>query len=163
MLKGKGYLIIALFIAIAIGGLAYFRISSAQNTSTSTAPQKTIASKESETVKRIKASLEKVPVTEARTRLLSQKALLVGAYKEGRKFNKFALEGAISLTDLREMAETIPKDKEIIFYCACRGGGKARTAAVEFLQKGHINVKILDGGTKAWQKAGFPTNFKRRS
>lgn len=163
MLKGKGYLIIVLCFALAIGGLAYFRISSALNSSTSAGSQKTVASRESETVKRIKASLEKVPVTDARTRLLSQKAILVGAYKEGRKFDKFALEGAISLTKLREMAENIPKDKEIIFYCACRGAGKARTAAAEFIQDGYTNAKILDGGTKAWQKAGYPTNFKRRS
>lgn len=159
MLKGKGYIIIVLCIALAIGGLAYFRITSFQDDPNSGQT----ASARSETEKQLKASLIKVPATDARNRSISDEAILVGAYKDGRKFNKFALEGAISLTEFREMAETIPKNKEIIFYCACRGGGKARTAAVEFLQKGHTNVRILDGGTKAWQKAGFPTNFQRRS
>jgi hypothetical protein len=45
-------------------------------------------------------------------------ALLVCAYDQEEKFLKFRLEGAISLKELESRLPDLPKDREIIFYCA---------------------------------------------
>jgi len=46
------------------------------------------------------------------------KTLLVCAYDSEDKFQQNRLEGAISLPELASQADAIPKDREIIFYCA---------------------------------------------
>jgi hypothetical protein len=43
---------------------------------------------------------------------------LVCAYDDDEKWRKNRLEGAMSLTDFRARESTIPKNREIIFYCA---------------------------------------------
>ena len=45
-------------------------------------------------------------------------ALLVCAYDSEEKFQQNHLEGAIELDHLASQADAIPKDQEIIFYCA---------------------------------------------
>jgi len=45
-------------------------------------------------------------------------ALLVCAYDSEAKFQQNHLEGAISLQEFKSQVEDIPKDREIIFYCA---------------------------------------------
>ena len=46
------------------------------------------------------------------------KALLVCAYDDEVRFAKFHLEGAIPLKELEARLPKLPKDQEIIFYCA---------------------------------------------
>lgn len=62
--------------------------------------------------------IQRIPVAEARSRASMGEAHLVCAYDDVGKFGSMRLEGAISLQDLREMAPTLDKDREIIFYCA---------------------------------------------
>jgi hypothetical protein len=45
-------------------------------------------------------------------------ALLVCAYDDDEKFRKNRLEGAMSLADFQARETSIPKSREIIFYCA---------------------------------------------
>ncbi len=55
---------------------------------------------------------------EARQKTLSGEALLVCAYNSsGDKFEKYHLEGAISLQEFKTMVDGLQKDQEIIFYC----------------------------------------------
>ena len=56
----------------------------------------------------------------------------------------------------RDVEEKIPdKNAEIILYC---GGGFRSALAADNLQKmGYTNVKSMDGGWRAWNEAGFPT------
>ena len=44
--------------------------------------------------------------------------LLVCAYNDANKYAQNHLEGAISLDEFAARAATLPKDREIIFYCA---------------------------------------------
>jgi rhodanese-related sulfurtransferase len=55
---------------------------------------------------------------EAREKTTSGSALLVCAYDSEDRFKANHLEGAISMGDFREKLSSLPKDKEIIFYCA---------------------------------------------
>lgn len=45
-------------------------------------------------------------------------AMLVCAYDSEEKFQQNHLEGAMELEHFASQADTIPKDQEIIFYCA---------------------------------------------
>jgi hypothetical protein len=59
----------------------------------------------------IRISVEKV-----RQKVNEGSALLVCAYEDDLKFNKFHLEGAISLADFKSKVSALRKDQEIIFY-----------------------------------------------
>ena len=55
---------------------------------------------------------------EIRDRVQSGQALLVCAYDDDEKFKALHLEKALSLRQFKEVQPSLPKDKEIIFYCA---------------------------------------------
>jgi len=60
--------------------------------------------------------IPRVGVVEARNRTLAGESLLICGYEGHEKFRTVALEGAISLNSFMEIVETIPRDKELIFY-----------------------------------------------
>jgi hypothetical protein len=60
----------------------------------------------------------RVSPEETRQKVVSGSALLVCAYDNEEKFKKLQLEGAISLSSFRELLSTVPRYKEVIFYCA---------------------------------------------
>ena len=60
----------------------------------------------------------RVSPKEAREKTTSGSAMLVCAYDSEDRFKANHLEGAISMGDFREKLSSLPKDKEIIFYCA---------------------------------------------
>jgi len=49
---------------------------------------------------------------------LEQGALLVCAYDDPDMCAQYHLHGAISLEELQQQESSMPKDREIIFYCA---------------------------------------------
>ncbi len=53
-----------------------------------------------------------------RKKVLAGEALFVCAYDDAEKFGRMHLEGALSFSEFRDMAASLPKDREIIFYCA---------------------------------------------
>ena len=55
---------------------------------------------------------------EARRKIDEDSAFLVCAYDDERKFKQVHLKGAISLTEFKSRLISLPKDKEVIFYCA---------------------------------------------
>jgi rhodanese-related sulfurtransferase len=60
----------------------------------------------------------RISVDEARAKAMSGAAVLVCAYDDAEKCSKMKLEGAITLAGLRASLASLPKDKELIFYCA---------------------------------------------
>jgi len=56
---------------------------------------------------------------------------------------------------LSSQAATLPKDKEIVLYCTCvREATSAQVARA--LEDQGLNVSVLEGGFRAWKKAGLP-------
>jgi rhodanese-related sulfurtransferase len=51
-------------------------------------------------------------------RVKSGAGLLVCAYDSEENFRSMILEGAISLNEFKARVSQLPKDQEIIFYCA---------------------------------------------
>ena len=64
------------------------------------------------------AEIERIGVDEARRHVTSGGALLVCAYDDEVKCNKIKLEGSMPLAGLQSRLAAVPKDQEIIFYCA---------------------------------------------
>ena len=61
---------------------------------------------------------ERIDVAEGRRKVAGGEALLVCAYEDESKCGRIKLEGAIFLAEFQRLAGSLPKDKEIIFYCA---------------------------------------------
>ncbi|MCG6533551.1 MAG: ArsR family transcriptional regulator [Syntrophales bacterium LBB04] len=55
---------------------------------------------------------------EAYTKVKAGQAILVCGYEEEEKFRAMRLEMAVSFAEFQKMLPTLPKDREIIFYCA---------------------------------------------
>ncbi len=71
------------------------------------------------TLDRLMAGLVKrISAPEAKTLVRSGQALLVCAYDSQHRFEQYRLPGAISLRDFESQADSIPKDRPLIFYCA---------------------------------------------
>ena len=48
----------------------------------------------------------------------SGETLLVCAYDSDDKFRQVHLEGAIPLREFKSLLPALPKDREVVFYCA---------------------------------------------
>ncbi len=60
----------------------------------------------------------RIPPEEARKKVLTKTALFVCAYDDEDKFKRMHLEGALSFSEFKNRAVSLPKEQEIIFYCA---------------------------------------------
>jgi len=63
-------------------------------------------------------STKRIDPKDAHEHMNSNAAMLVCAYDAEEKFEQNHLKGAISLVEFGSQADWLPKDKEIIFYCA---------------------------------------------
>ena len=81
--------------------------------------------------------------------------MLVCAYEKDEQFRQYDLEGAISLNEFRKRAISLPKDEDVIFYCACPHDEAATKQAQRFFREGFSNARILQGGVNAWKAAGY--------
>ena len=48
----------------------------------------------------------------------SGEVLLVCAYDSDARFRQVHLEGAMSFEEFKSLQPTLPRDREIVFYCA---------------------------------------------
>ncbi len=62
--------------------------------------------------------VRRVAPEEIRERVIQGNALLVCAYEDDAKFRAMALEGAIPMSAFMARCRSLPKDQEIVFYCA---------------------------------------------
>jgi hypothetical protein len=61
--------------------------------------------------------VERISVADARAAVSAGRALLVCAYDDDR-CARVRLEGSITLSELERRAPSLPKDQQLIFYCA---------------------------------------------
>jgi rhodanese-related sulfurtransferase len=99
--------------------------------------------------------LSEITAREVRAKLDSQAPVLLVFACPGNTFSKARIEGAISVEDFRPMIPSLPRDAEIILYCACAGDKAAHTLAAELSSAGFTDVAMLPGGIYAWIRAGY--------
>jgi rhodanese-related sulfurtransferase len=66
---------------------------------------------------------------------------------------RIAGDRLVELTQLAELAETIARDRPVVFYC--RSGSRSGMAAEAFRGAG-FDAHNLEGGLIEWQAAGLP-------
>ena len=54
----------------------------------------------------------------------------------------------------------LPRDREIVTYCACSSDEISVRAVQVFREAGFKRVRVLKGGWQAWLKAGGPLELK---
>jgi hypothetical protein len=64
------------------------------------------------------AEVPRIGVEEASRKAAAGEALLVCAYPDEAKCNKMRLHGSITLSELESRLPSLPKNQEILFYCA---------------------------------------------
>jgi len=64
---------------------------------------------------------------------------------------------------LRAPLKDLPKDREIVTYCACRNDESSIAAAQIFQESGFKRVKVLQGGWQEWLKAKGPVAPRAKS
>lgn len=52
---------------------------------------------------------------------------------------------------LQEWATQIPRDREVVLYCA--RGGSVSNSVVDFLRQQGLNARFVEGGIAAWKAA----------
>jgi hypothetical protein len=60
----------------------------------------------------------RISPAEAWRRVQHGQALLVCGYEDESKCRSMALEGSIALADLKRRMHSLPKNQDLIFYCA---------------------------------------------
>lgn len=64
------------------------------------------------------AEVPRISAEDARQKVQDGQAILVCAYDDEAKCSSMRLEGAVSLAEFRRMQTSLPRDREIILYCA---------------------------------------------
>ncbi len=73
----------------------------------------------------------------------------------------YTLPGALRIAaeDIEERHEAIPRDREIILFCACPNEATAARIALKLRRKGITRVRPLTGGIDAWREHCFPVEL----
>lgn len=75
----------------------------------------------------------------------------------GREYDRRCIPGALemSIDEISMRLGELPRDREIVFYCACPNEASAAFAARKLLDRGYGRVRPLGGGIEAWAAAGY--------
>lgn len=66
----------------------------------------------------MRMAAKRIDPATARAHLARSNALLVCAYEDRARCRSLHIEGAIDLAELRAQEAKLPRDREVIFYCA---------------------------------------------
>src|ERR1700752_769934 len=68
------------------------------------------------------------------------------------------IPGALHMdaADLEEASGIIPRDREIVLFCACPNEVTAARLALQLRSKGITQIRPLAGGYEGWRSRGFP-------
>jgi len=61
----------------------------------------------------------------------------------------------IPYNEIEKNKDKLPKDKNTAIYLYCEGGPMGNAAARSLYELGYPNLLNLEGGAKAWRKAGL--------
>ncbi len=64
------------------------------------------------------AEPERISAEGAYKKMKAGTGIVVCAYEDENKFKTFHLEGALSFNEFKSKLPSLPKDQEMVFYCA---------------------------------------------
>jgi rhodanese-related sulfurtransferase len=112
---------------------------------------------------------EWITVEELKAKLAKNEAVTIVDLRAGDAFVQSAdkIKGAIHMRARRlryrigfAPFKELPRDREIVTYCACPSDEISVRAAQVLLEAGFKRVLVLKGGWQAWLKAGGPVESK---
>ena len=109
-------------------------------------------------VKEAKKTVKEISVADAKADIDSGKVAVILDCRTAKEFKKGHLPKAINIQrGLLEFKVTkkIP-NKTGYIICYCKSGDRSCLSTCTLGQMGYTNVKSMDGGWKAWVKAGYP-------
>jgi membrane protein DedA with SNARE-associated domain/rhodanese-related sulfurtransferase len=69
----------------------------------------------------------------------------------------------VDVAELEEAQELIPRDREIVLFCACPNEATAAQMALLLRRKGITRIRPLSGGYEGWRSRGFPMSRPERN
>src|SRR5580765_4509888 len=91
-------------------------------------------------------------------KLASDKKVVVLDIRTPQEFNQVRIAGAKNIdfqaSDFEQRIDSLDKSKSYLVHCA--SGGRSTHSLALFKKHAFQSVYHLDGGIKAWQKAGLP-------
>lgn len=104
-----------------------------------------------------KKNITIISVEEAKA-LLDKGGVIFLDCREPKEYKSGHIPGAINiprgLLEFKIGSKISEKNTPVIMYC--KTGGRASLACCSIQRMGYKNVKNIDGGWKAWAKAGYP-------
>jgi rhodanese-related sulfurtransferase len=104
-------------------------------------------------------SVHHVDAREAQ-KLMTDKSVVVLDIRTPQEFNQGRIAGAKNIDflapDFEQRIDTLDKSKSYLVHCA--SGGRSTHSLALFKKHSFQSVYHLDGGIKAWQKAGLPVD-----
>jgi membrane protein DedA with SNARE-associated domain/rhodanese-related sulfurtransferase len=75
--------------------------------------------------------------------------------------NPETIPGALHVdaAELEEASDVIPRDREIVLFCACPNEVTAARLALLLRSKGITRIRPLSGGYEGWRSRGFPLSL----
>lgn len=101
-------------------------------------------------------TIQRATVDELRARLAQGGACQVIDVREFAEYDaeRIAEAQLVPLSTFEQQAGVI--DPQQTVYVVCRSGKRAQQAAQRLQQRGHVDVRVLEGGLQAWLDAGYP-------
>ncbi|NWK55024.1 rhodanese-like domain-containing protein [Verrucomicrobiaceae bacterium N1E253] len=104
------------------------------------------------------AEVQHVDVLEAAKLIDPSKEITVIDVRTPDEFVSGAIEGARNLdvqsASFKQQVEALDREKPYLIYC--RSGNRSSRALTVFQEAGFTHLYHLEGGIKAWNKAGLP-------
>ncbi len=77
--------------------------------------------------------------------------------------NPETIAGALHVdaADMEEASDVIPRDREIVLFCACPNEVTAARLALLLRSKGITQIRPLSEGYEGWRKRGFPMSLAK--
>jgi rhodanese-related sulfurtransferase len=107
--------------------------------------------------------VERITVEELKAKLAqNERVVIIDVRGADYDTSNAKIKGAIRIppADLKARLGEIPRDREIVTYCACSTDGGAVKAAETLLANGFKRVRALRGGWNAWVQATGPVDSK---
>jgi membrane protein DedA with SNARE-associated domain/rhodanese-related sulfurtransferase len=107
-----------------------------------------------------KLKISRITPEELKEKLDAGEDILVVDLRHSLDFdaNPETIPGALHVdaSDLEEASEVIPRDREIVLFCACPNEVTAARLALLLRSKGITQIRPLAGGYEGWRKRGYP-------
>jgi len=74
-----------------------------------------------------------------------------------RELDARSIPGALAfeVEEMEKLLDSLPADRDVIFYCSCPNEASAARAAKRLIDRGYTRVRPLRGGLDAWTGAGY--------